>query len=206
MSASASRALFGRPASARRPHPRAHLLTVSTRERIPLLVIDPRTGAVVDRHVRHLHGRDLRVLAWSVNADHVLLLVVRPGHDRPEDLARKLRDRTTVPLSALGYPRPWAPETPVLPIRPCHDLAALVEYVLAAPVRAGLADTWPQWRWSGSRQWPDVSPAFLARHPSDRLWLDAVTAGGCGADGAPVGSVAASLGRTVERECLEHGG
>lgn len=162
------------PASPVRP--RAHLLTLSTRGRIPLLVVDPRAGSVVDRHVRSLHRPEAPLLAWSVTADQVLVLVGPSPTSRIARMAHRLRDHTAFLLTRLGHARPWTLEVPVLPIRPHHDLAALVEYVLAAPVRAGLTEGWSEWPWSGSGQWPDVDPAFLTRHASDRLWLDAVTA------------------------------
>ncbi len=116
------------------------------------------------------------MLAWSITGDQVLVLVGPSPTSRVARVAHRLRDHTAFLLTRLGHARPWTLEVPVLPIRPHHDLTALVEYVLAAPVRAGLAEDWSEWPWSGSGQWPDVDAAFLDRHPSDLLWLDAVTA------------------------------
>jgi hypothetical protein len=125
------------------------------------------------------------MLAWSITGDQVLVLVGPSPTSRIARMAHRLRDHTAFLLTRLGHARPWTLEVPVLPIRPHHDLAALVEYVLAAPVRAGLAEGWPEWPWSGSGQWPDVDAAFLDRHPSELLWLDTVTANPSHADRTP---------------------
>ena len=160
--------------SAPRSRARALLVTLWTRDRCPLLILDPRAGHTVDHHVRALHDDRRRVLAWSVTADQVLLLIASRGPDDLVATAHLLRARTAPRLAHLGHRRPWA-AIHTLPIRPPHDLAALLEYVLATPVREGLADAWPGWRWAGSRQWPAIDQEFIARHASDRLWLDVVT-------------------------------
>jgi len=186
--------------------PRAHLISLSTPDSVPLLVVDPRAGSLVDRHVRVLHGPELAVLAWSITGDEVLVLVACSSSNRVAGVARRLRDHTTVGLTALGHTHPWAVAVPVLPIRPHHDLGALVEYVLTAPVRAGLADGWPGWRWAGSRQWPTVCPAFLARHSSDRLWLDAVTANGSHVERGPMGPMTVALRHQIGGQGLAPAG
>lgn len=155
---------------------RAQLVTLATRDGSPLLVIDPRAGETVARHVIAMHHPDLKLLAWSVMSDRALMLLLpSDGRDlRPE--VYRLHDRTAAALAELGHAEPWTTVIQRLPIRPHHDLRSVIEYVLAAPVRQGLSDTWPGWRWSGSGQWPGIDRRFLARHSSDRLWLDAATA------------------------------
>jgi hypothetical protein len=155
---------------------RAQLVTLATRDGSPLLVVDPRAGETVARDVAAMHTPDLKLLAWSVVSDRALVLLLpTDGRDLRPDVYR-LHDRTTARLSELGHPEPWTAVIQRLPIRPHHDLRSAIEYVLAAPVRQGLSDAWPGWRWSGSGQWPGMDPHFLARHSSDYLWLDAATA------------------------------
>ena len=64
------------------------------------------------------------------------------------------------------------------PVRTDHDLGGLVDYVLCAPERAGLADSWRGWRWAGSCHWPDPELATLTSLTPGLLWLDALTGEG----------------------------
>ena len=88
---------------------RAHLLTLSTRGRIPLLVVDPRAGSVVDRHLRSLHRPEAPMLAWSITGDQVLVLVGPSPTSRIARMAHRLRDRLSA-LDAIELTRPRPPE------------------------------------------------------------------------------------------------
>ena len=38
------------------------------------------------------------------------------------------------------------------------------------PVRAGLAEAWTDFRWSGSFQWPEIDAEFFSVRPEDVRW------------------------------------
>lgn len=162
-----------RPASAA-----AILITLTTRERSPLLVVDPRAGDAVARRLLQLHVDGRRVLAWAVLPERALCLLTIAGSRPVARLVSDLMDRTTDDLTELGHEQVWRWPAEALPVRPDHDLAGLVEYVLRAPERAGLVECWRDWRWSGSRHWPDPELAFLTSLNPGLLWLDALTGAG----------------------------
>ena len=163
------------PATPRPAADAAVLITLSTRDRSPLLVVDPRAGDAVARRLCQLHGGGRRVLAWAVLPDRALALVTAAGGGSVARLVSDLVDRTTDDLARLGHAQVWRWPVEALPVRPEHDLAALLEYVLRAPERAGLADGWRHWRWAGSCHWPDPELAILTTPVVGLLWLDALT-------------------------------
>lgn len=156
----------------------AVLITLATRDGSPLLAVDPRAGDAVARRLGQLHGRGRRVLAWAVVADRALCLVTVPGRAGIARLLSDLVDRTTDDLERLGHEQVWRWPTEALPVRTDHDLGGLVDYVLRAPERAGLADSWRDWRWAGSCHWPDPELASLTSLTPGLLWLDALTGEG----------------------------
>ncbi len=151
------------------------LFTLFTAEARPVLAVDPRVGATVDRHIRALHGCEIKVLAWAVLTGSVELLLVGPTQAVSTTAVHGLQRRTGSQVRNLGHVRLWRRRVAALPIRPHHDLAAVLSHVLTAPERAGLADHWTDWPWCGSRQWPGIHRELLARHPGGLFWLDLVT-------------------------------
>lgn len=152
------------------------IVSVTTRHRRPLLVIDPRAGEVVADTLRRFHGDSWRILAWTVlGATADLIMVNVAGRDLRAAVVDVL-DGTRAPLRNLGHHDPWGALPFIRPLHPGTDLAATLRYILSGSVRTGLADHWTEWRWWGSGHWPRLDAEFLERHPSHLLWLDALTA------------------------------
>ena len=161
-----------------RPAPTvAVLITLETRDASPLLAVDPRAGDAVALRLRHLHADDQRVLAWAVLADGALCLVTSPGREAVARLVSHLVDRTTDDLARLGHEQVWRWPAETMLVAADHDLAMLLESVLHAPERAGVAERWRDWRWAGSCHWPEGEPEGLRDLAPGLLWLDALT--GC---------------------------
>jgi REP element-mobilizing transposase RayT len=93
--------------------------------------------------------------------DHVHSVVLNRRYPL-RSVVRLMKRQTTQRLKYLGVSSPiWQRGYYDHVIRRKEGLFATVRYVLMNPVRAGLAEQWRDYRWSGSIEWPDVDGSFL---------------------------------------------
>jgi len=119
-----------------------------TYDRVPALESEA-AGTAVLAALHHHHARTAEILTFCVMPDHVHLLVSfrvegttlsRWVGDLKRWLARQLRVK-------------WQPGFYEHVVRKDEDLRVIAEYILANPVRAGLAADWRQHRRAGSLAW-----------------------------------------------------
>jgi len=108
-----------------------------------------------------LHGDDQRVVAYCVMPDHVHT-VVALNRRPPGVFVQAVKSivsrniRTTENAPAL-WQRGYYDHV----IRRRDGLFRSIRYVLLNPVRKGLVDSWREWPYSGSCQWPAIDDSFL---------------------------------------------
>jgi REP element-mobilizing transposase RayT len=109
------------------------------------------------------------MLAFCVMPDHVHVIVLNRRHPLPS-VVRLIKRKTTQAVSRLGVPRPlWQRGYYDHTIRRREGLFKTIRYVLMNPVRAGLAEDWREYRWSGSFEWPGMDDAFLDDRVAEKV-------------------------------------
>ena len=69
-------------------------------------------------------------------------------------------------------------------LRRNEDIFRNLLYMFENPVRAGLVETWTEFRWCGSFQWPGIGPEFFSVRPEDVLWSEIFRTGAESGDSA----------------------
>lgn len=136
---------------------------------------DGRACESVAESIRSLHGCRWRILAYSLLPDCLDVLVL--GNRSHDEFARLLKGRVASRLRRLGYRRVWQRGLRYRVIRQKEDLAGAIAHVLASPVRARIAWSWPTYPWCGSAEWPDIDEWFLSLRRGDRRFRSALVNG-----------------------------
>ena len=128
---------------------RAYLLTTVTDRRRPVFG-DWRIGRLLVAELRAEHeaGR-VESLAWVIMPDHLHWLTIL-REETLDALMRRVKSRSAIAInSVLGDSRPlWQKAYHDHAVRAEEDLSAMARYVVANPLRAGLADSlgdYPLW-------------------------------------------------------------
>lgn len=128
---------------------RAYLLTTVTERRRPVFG-DWRTGRLLVAELRAEHetGR-VESLAWVVMPDHLHWLTIL-REETLDTLMRRVKSRSAIAINrVLGDSRPlWQKAYHDHAVRAEEGLRAMARYVVANPLRAGLADRlgdYPLW-------------------------------------------------------------
>jgi REP element-mobilizing transposase RayT len=101
--------------------------------------------------------------------DHVHVIVLNRRHPLPS-VVRLIKRKTTQAVSRLSVPRPlWQRGYYDHTIRRREGLFKTIRYVLMNPVRAGLAEDWREYPWSGSFEWPGMDDAFLDDRVAEKV-------------------------------------
>jgi putative transposase len=144
------------------------LLTLCTVDRCPLFRDDRRAEAAV-RGIRSVHGPDSRVLVFCVMPDHLHTVVLNRKYPL-QSVVRPLKRQITQRLKNLGFFAPvWQRGYYDHVIRREEGLFKTIRYVLMNPVRAGLAEDWREYPWSGSVEWPDLDDSFMDDAVAERI-------------------------------------
>jgi REP element-mobilizing transposase RayT len=147
-------------------------ITVCARDRRPLFA-DASAAEIVVDNLRALHGTTWRVLGYCVMPDHLHVLVVSQGGS-VIDFVRLLKGRSAAGLRKLGMQRAWQVSFWDHVLRRNEDISEVLRYLLENPVRKGLVESWTDYPWCGSLQWPEMDGEFFARNPKDVLWVMAL--------------------------------
>jgi REP element-mobilizing transposase RayT len=116
---------------------------------------DPRACEAIVEALRFHQDLTAEILAYCIMPDHVHLLLSLRGEGK--HLARLIGDFKR--WVGREYQRRTAQELHWQSgffehvVRSHEDLRAIAEYILANPVRAGLAASWRDYRWCGSLSW-----------------------------------------------------
>ena len=138
-------------------HGQIYLVTTTTLGRIPLFA-DWRLGAIASRALANRElWRDARLLCWVLMPDHWHALIELGSGTRLDAVLNRIKavSAREVNRAAGGTGAVWARAFHDRALRDEDDLVAAARYVVANPVRAGLAHSvreYPFW---------------------DAIWLDA---------------------------------
>jgi len=126
---------------------------IGTWDRTPYLGSSHLADGVVAALV-HYHGVSVDVLTYCVMPDHVHVLVGLAHDGKPlSGWVADLKRWTVHQARKGGLSLRWQPGFYEHVVRKSEDVAAISGYILANPVRAGLAEEWRAYRWCGSLAW-----------------------------------------------------
>jgi REP element-mobilizing transposase RayT len=109
------------------------------------------------------------MLAFCVMPDHVHTVVLNRRYPL-QSVVRLLKRETTQRLKCLGVsPTIWQRGYHDHVIRRKEGLFEAIRYVLLNPVRAGIAEHWRDYPWSGSIEWPDLDDSFMDDAVAERV-------------------------------------
>jgi REP element-mobilizing transposase RayT len=101
--------------------------------------------------------------------DHLHVVIVNRDHPL-HTFVRLVKRSSTRDLNDLGFERRvWQRGYYDHIIRRDEDLFETIGYVLLNPVRAGLTQTWYEYPWSGSIEWPGMDDSFLEHRRGDTV-------------------------------------
>jgi putative transposase len=101
--------------------------------------------------------------------DHVHTVVLNRRHPL-QSVVRLLKRHTTQRLKSVCFIAPiWQRGYHDHVIRRKEGLFHTIRYVLMNPVRAGLAEHWRDYQWSGSIEWPDLDDSFMDDAVAERV-------------------------------------
>jgi REP element-mobilizing transposase RayT len=126
---------------------------IGTLDRLAVFA-DERLADLVVAALRFYQASFVDVLAYCVMPDHVHIVVSLRSGDR--SLSRWVGDLkrwTTLEARRVGCELRWQSGFFEHVVREYEDLRSIGFYVLANPVRAGLAEDWRRYRWCGSFVW-----------------------------------------------------
>ena len=144
------------------------LLTICTTGRRRLFD-DSGNADLILGEISRLHGENARVLGFCIMPDHVHLLVLNLVGSHL-GFMRSLKGRSTAFFREKGVSAVWQRSFHDHILRRNEDISGALRYLLENPLRAGLVDSWTEYRWCGSYQWPDIDTSFFEVASSDVLW------------------------------------
>ena len=109
---------------------------------------------IVEAMARMGHRYGVGVAAYCIMPDHLHAVVQIAGEGA--DLRKWVRYTKRQCARALQMPGMWQRSYWDRHARADDDVGAMVEYVLANPVRRGLVADWQEWPWSWSRWHPQT--------------------------------------------------
>ena len=150
-------------------HPGAlALLTACTASRRHVFDV-PNRADLLATEIGRLHGENWRILGFCVMPDHVHLLAFNIQGSLL-DLMRLFKGRTARGLRGDVTGTLWQRGFHDHFLRRNEDIFRTLLYMFENPVRAGLAEAWTDFRWSGSFQWPEIDQEFFNVRPEDVRW------------------------------------
>ena len=115
---------------------------------------EPRAATLVVDALKHYQAETVHVFAYCVMPDHVHVLVALREANRPlprwiGDLKRWVVRETAGESLRVSWQRGFFERV----LRSDEDVATAAKYIVANPVRAGLATRVGEYPWAGSFEW-----------------------------------------------------
>lgn len=131
----------------------AFLVTVCARDRQAVLTSNSMPE-IVDCALRSASTSvPMVVFAWCVMPDHVHMVVAPEEGGNVVDWVRRFKGRVATDARRQGLRSLWQRSFYDYVLRSDAEMADVVRYVLANPVRAGFVEDWRDWPHNGSLVW-----------------------------------------------------
>ncbi len=116
------------------------------------LLADPRIAEMVQKSVKHFHGRRYYLHAWCVMGNHLHVVYTAMGEHVPHDIHHSWKSYTAHQANTILNRTGtfWESEGFDHLVRSIEDLEWFIEYVENNPVAAGLCRSKEDWRWSSA--------------------------------------------------------